>query len=274
MRLLRNQIPSLRLVSFAGLLCFAVPAGAQEAHISRIIVHVLDEAAAPLPGVQVRLRGAGVSAITNAQGIVELRSPLTGPDTLELLSLGQPGESVPVDLNRDEAVTVRITMSGTTPIQLERILVRAGPAPPGSFAGFWDRRARAQGYFVTREEIEALRPVHSADILRGIPGLRLIAARNGTFDVRLARPRHTSRDPGYRVRALHGNPGTPANDCPTQLFVDGHAYHNDTMSFDEAFRPNEIEAIEVYNSPGQTPAQFGGTRAQCGVIVIWLRRGL
>jgi hypothetical protein len=43
---------------------------------------------------------------------------------------------------------------------------------------------------------------------------------------------------------------------------------------DDYVMPNEVEAIEAYDSPGSLPADFGGSRAGCGVIVIWTRRGM
>ena len=36
--------------------------------------------------------------------------------------------------------------------------------------------------------------------------------------------------------------------------------------------PEEVEAVEVYRSPGEWPAEFGRTEASC-VVVIWSRRG-
>jgi hypothetical protein len=42
---------------------------------------------------------------------------------------------------------------------------------------------------------------------------------------------------------------------------------------DDYVIPTEVEAVEVYDSPGSLPAEFGGSRAGCGVVVIWTRRG-
>ena len=42
----------------------------------------------------------------------------------------------------------------------------------------------------------------------------------------------------------------------------------------QAHEPGEVEAIEAYDSPASMPAEFGGSRAGCGVIVIWTRRGM
>jgi hypothetical protein len=38
-------------------------------------------------------------------------------------------------------------------------------------------------------------------------------------------------------------------------------------------RPDNIEAIEVYNGVAQVPAQYGGAHSACGVVLIWLRTG-
>jgi len=44
---------------------------------------------------------------------------------------------------------------------------------------------------------------------------------------------------------------------------------------DDVVDPRDIEAIEVYRSGAQVPAQFGGMGpfTRCGVVVVWTRRG-
>ena len=51
---------------------------------------------------------------------------------------------------------------------------------------------------------------------------------------------------------------SPGGDLPTDI--------------DRALRPNEVEAIEVFESPW-IPAQFSPGLAPCGVIAVWRRRG-
>ncbi|RMH14199.1 MAG: hypothetical protein D6701_11515, partial [Gemmatimonadetes bacterium] len=41
----------------------------------------------------------------------------------------------------------------------------------------------------------------------------------------------------------------------------------------DLIRPEDIEAIEVYRGASEVPAEFGGSDAGCGAIVIWTRRG-
>jgi hypothetical protein len=254
----------------------ATPSAAQQAAPTRVEIAVTDaEEGTPVAGVRARLLRSGRSGITDEEGAAGIVSPLAGADTLILSRVGYATQRVALNLPHGGTTRVRVALR-STPIPLDEVVAEGRPAPrptQGVFGGFWERRARGSGYFITRAQIDEHRPTHTSDLLRLVPGLRLIPARHGGFDVRLGRARHISRDPGYRMRALHDNPGVPPNDCPIQLFVNGHPYHNDNMSFDEAFRPEEIEALEIYNSPGQTPAQFAGRWAQCGVIVVWLRRG-
>ena len=40
----------------------------------------------------------------------------------------------------------------------------------------------------------------------------------------------------------------------------------------ENLTPDDVEAVEVYRSPGEWPAQFPRTEASC-LVVIWTRRG-
>ena len=40
----------------------------------------------------------------------------------------------------------------------------------------------------------------------------------------------------------------------------------------ENLTPDDVEAVEIYRSPGEWPAEFGRTEASC-VVVIWTRRG-
>ena len=42
---------------------------------------------------------------------------------------------------------------------------------------------------------------------------------------------------------------------------------------DQFISPMDIEAIEVYRSASEVPARFTTAASNCGVILIWSRRG-
>jgi hypothetical protein len=39
-----------------------------------------------------------------------------------------------------------------------------------------------------------------------------------------------------------------------------------------SLQPDQIEAVEYYAGPSQTPMEYSTLNAVCGVLVIWTRR--
>jgi outer membrane receptor for ferrienterochelin and colicin len=133
----------------------------------------------------------------------------------------------------------------------------------------WDRRRdRGGGHAITHDEIEHRRPAKSVDLLRPVPGVRLLPGRGGDFRIR-----------------LRGEP------CQPMVYVDGVQVMNETpapawlsnrsgspglpteSSIFSSLNPGEIEAIEVFTGASQVPPEFNATGSKCGVILVWLRRG-
>ncbi len=44
-------------------------------------------------------------------------------------------------------------------------------------------------------------------------------------------------------------------------------------SLGELVPPQEIEAVEMYPTPGLVPRRFAGLGTRCVVIAVWARRG-
>jgi hypothetical protein len=55
------------------------------------------------------------------------------------------------------------------------------------------------------------------------------------------------------------SPGDPPDRWPTE---------------EELIGPHDIEAMELYNTRLSAPARFQGPGSECGVVVIWTRRGI
>ena len=113
-------------------------------------------------------------------------------------------------------------------------------------AGFYDRQRRSFGRFVTRQEIEARRPLLVSDLLRMMPGVRV--SPRGAF-------------PRENVLLLRGG-------CVADVYIDGFP-SGQSVPVDAMLHPNDIEAVEVYQA-SETPAQFKTT--SCGAVVFWTRR--
>jgi hypothetical protein len=118
--------------------------------------------------------------------------------------------------------------------------------------GFYDRRERGFGSFLTRQDWSG-RAMHlPSELLRTVPGIRIVPQRGGFGNVVLDR----------------GN-------CAFRYFVDGVRV-GPTFQMDE-LTAEWIEAMEVYRGVSQVPVEFRApptsARANCGVIVIWMRGG-
>ena len=102
-------------------------------------------------------------------------------------------------------------------------------------------------FLYTRAQIEELNPVSVTDLLRRVPGLRLPGRRDsGSVS--------TTR----RVRI---------EECEEALiFQDGMRISSQQL--DGAIRPQHVERIEVYLTPGQIPVQYNSPGSLCGVVVI------
>ena len=131
------------------------------------------------------------------------------------------------------------------PVRLEPIMVVSRRQPPGPLTGFQIRRQRSSGYFLDREDIEASGAYEFTDLLRRIPGVRLVP--NPPFKNYLF----------FRGR------------CTPDLWVDGTLVAS-TPDVDSFLRPDQVEAVEVYQG-AELPIEFGSNL--CGAVVVWTRRG-
>jgi hypothetical protein len=141
------------------------------------------------------------------------------------------------------------------PVELEGVTVVSAARPRSSQLREFYRRKKTvvSGYFVTREEIETRRGYAFLDLLRGVPNLDLVRNQDGSMGLRVKRALASLWD----------------RDCPPQFFLDGNPY-DVTGDPNAHFRTAEIEGVEVYTG-ANVPAQFGGSKAACGVIAVWTR---
>ena len=114
---------------------------------------------------------------------------------------------------------------------------------------FEERRQSGRGIFITREQIEASHAATMADVLRGVPGVRL-NCRSGVCNVQM-------------TRTAHGV-------CNADWVIDGAPA---SMSSTPHLPVVVIVAVEIYRSPNEAPAEFLKADSQCGVIAIWTKSG-
>lgn len=133
-------------------------------------------------------------------------------------------------------------------------------------AGFYDRQLVSTGFFLTPEQVERRHPIRASDLLQAVPGVRYTeSSENAGLG-------------GYPLFAWAERSRPDGKPCFPRIIVDGMTVEYGgtavapSQGFNEIVRASEIVAMEIYRSPTEFPAQFGGLVA-CGVIVIWTRTG-
>jgi hypothetical protein len=231
--------------------CPFAPTGAQllPATLAGI---VRDSAGIPIPGVEVRFKGADfVSVRTNDSGGFRMVNLPTGPATVTLRRMGFAPTSAEVRLRagRTDSLVFSLSALATT---IGGVLVEDEYEARSHklLAGFWERRARGFGYFLTRDEIEKRDAHEFADLARMAPSVT-VGTRNGRKVIRF-------------------NRNGAGRDCPPQYVVDGLRIENGSP---DEFTPQDVEAIELYSGPATIPPQFAPrfNSYTCGAVVIWTR---
>lgn len=203
------------------------------------------------------LRGAAVSLTSLSDGSVEPRTQSSGESgdfRFEAVPPGVYRLEVSLlgfhNLRNTQRITARSELYLTlplsvSPIRLEPIVVISTRDRPGPMMGFETRRQRTSGVFFTREQIEGSASFEFTDLIRRIPGIRIV----------------TSTRYGKQVTFRGG--------CNPDLWVDG-TLAGSTLELDSFIRIGDLEGVEVYQG-AELPIEFGSNL--CGAIVVWTRRG-
>lgn len=221
---------------------------------------ILDaETREPIRAAAVSLEGAETGTMTDARGVFRLVPPSPGLQMLRLRHIGYASERVAVEARQGE-ITVLTVALRVKPLPVAEVRVEA-ERPVGPMADFERRRRSGRGYLMSRNDIDDKRPIHTTDIFVGVPGVEVVQSQLG----RILRMRGAAP-------ILHGR---GALECQVQYLLDGSpaftSHPSEPIFVDHLVRPIDIEAIEIYRSPGEIPARFRRPGADCGVVVIWTR---
>lgn len=207
------------------------------------------ETGQPLEGVTVTLISLAGTAdaatrISDSGGVFSFEVVPPGGYVLSAAMLGYAGLQDTLAIASGTEVQIEIPMT-LSAVALEPVVVSVTRQPVGPLRGFERRRVTTHGVFMTRSEIERRSPQRFSDLIRTIPGTRLVPS--GPF--------------GQRIYFRGG--------CVPDLWLDGTLV-NMNQDIDNYLQPDDLEAVEVYRGP-ELPGEFGVNL--CGAIVAWTRRG-
>ena len=210
---------------------------------------VNQQSRAPVSGANVNLIGTRLRTATDSAGRFSHTSLSAGTYILEVRAIGYGVTSWVLRLSDGETVDYVF--------ELEPLGVDLAPIVVEGQLGYFQRRMQefeerrqsGRGIFITHQQIEASHAATMADLLRGVPGVRL-NCRSGVCSAQMTRTAHGVCNADWVID------GAPASISSTpHLPVVG------------------IVAVEIYRSPNEAPAEFLKADSQCGVIAIWTKSG-
>jgi hypothetical protein len=200
--------------------------------------------AVPLGGVAVRVRDARSSTFTDSAGKFVLGDLPAGTQILQMLHAGYPLTEVAVELRPDRSTEQNVLMvRNATPdsAESESTLYKEFES---------HRRAYAFGQFLGVEEIMQKGKVVTETVDLFADMLGFTALGHGA-EARLISNEALAAQPSCKSARIvaEGTDGFAINDIP----------------------PNQVGAIEAYSNSQFVPERYAG-KAECGLIVIWMRK--
>jgi hypothetical protein len=195
-------------------------------------------------------------AVTNNDGEFVFQLPAAGDYRLQATRLGYATtitELITVDSAAQADVVLPMVRR---PVALDTITVAGQPLAPAQKqlpylvdAGFYRRQRWGFGYFLTRADIDRRDPLIMADLLKGIPGIRVRCTSATICSVTM---------PGANAMFI-------GKACFPSVVLDG------VPGFSLAdLNPFNLEAVEIYPHSGGVPVQW--RTSPCGAVVAWSRR--
>lgn len=228
-----------------------------------IVATALAVALAPLDAQEARVAGR----ITGQNGAPVARAEVrlvSAGDLLALTLSSDSGDYVFAGLRPAARYTVRVRRLGYKPVEadvvageahdvvlelipaeLERVVVEERRRLESiKLQDFHRHRERARfGQFFDEASIREKHPRHLSDLMRFVPGARLIPGRIGNV---------------VRIRG-----------CRPMLWVDGVRVPG--AELDETVNMDDVLAVEVYNSFAGIPPQYVDRRSNCGAVIVWTK---
>jgi hypothetical protein len=197
-------------------------------------------------GAEVRVRDARPFSMTDDAGRFVLSGLPTGTQVLVVRKLGYALGEIPIDLRPDTRREETVRLGRAFALDSVRVLAKRPPLAEFEY----DRRTNMFGHFLTLSDIQRSQAKKTSDLLSRLGGY-----------VMQGRGRYVKRMAGQL-----GPPGTvPCRGA--NVVIDG------TEGWDvNDVSPNQIAGIELYKDAASAPLKYAG-RADCGLIVIWLRPG-
>lgn len=246
------------------LLCWAVPlasprgAAAQGGPAGVRVVAREDGTGAAIRDAQVVVSGVGTVAVSDSAGLAQAAVVPAGFRLVRVQRVGYLPESFTVEFRPGETVEAEVDLL-RAPLELEGLTVTERMPSRALFdAGFYDRRKSGFGQFVDREAIDARHDSKLSSLMMALPGINVVYCQFPQC-----------MQAGY-VLVASGTRLSANSSCTMKIYLDGVRVENQNI---DRISAQNLDGVEVYRRLGGIPAQFAGTDASCGVVLLWSRTG-
>ena len=203
---------------------------------------VLGETGQPLAGVQLRVLETAAVTRTDSAGRYALSALPAGTQLLEAKRIGYRIVQQPVHLLRGRGVEAAIRLQRVVSLDSIRIV-----AQRSRYREFERNRKGGFGRYLTEDDIAKRNPIRVSDLLRMMPGFRIVGVG---FDA--------------KVMSSRGSVSLSRRACEVNVVIDGMQHQE--IDF---VQPSDIGAMEVYAGSAGAPVLYD---RYCGLIVIWTKR--
>lgn len=230
----------------------AASVGAQ----AHVVGHVRDSTGRGLVGALVMLEGTTHEARADSVGTFHLIVP---PANYSLLvrHVGYRAERRAVSLSSTDTVRALITLAVSARPELDTVVVRSDREYAPGRAGFAHRRMLGFGKFLDAPELRKRDGRELSNVLRQLGGIRI--------------ERHP-HNPNIEW-AVH-----PFGGCFTTIMLDNvwifrGLRGEEPPNIRKLIQVMDLDGIEYYRGGASLPTEFSSLKADCGVLVLWTRRG-
>jgi len=148
---------------------------------------------------------------------------------------------------------------------------------------FEENRRTGLGDFLTPDDLDRLQGRFMSDAMSRFSGIALLRGGARSYVLSVRRPPSLGDQDCRQIRPgsatyvptqVERRQGIQCA-CYAQVWVDGTLMNpgQPAEPFDvNSIRADEVEAVEWYASPAQTPARYSGLNSSCGVLVVHRRR--
>ena len=234
-----------------------------DAQTARLQGSVTTDLGVPLPNVEIALlESSQVRTLSGARGQFDLQGIPPGTHSVVVRLIGYATQRFSVAFAPGGVEVLHASLA-VDALPIPAVEVTGQTTSARSVGGFFQRRERGLGFFLTGEEIAQLQARSLTDVLRRVPGAG-IGGPQGNFGQRRG------------VQMGRGTGISGGQNCEAAFYVNGQPFPVSAtdQGIDAYVRPADVAGLEVYSGASTIPPQFASaTNSRCGAIVIWTWNG-